>query len=727
MAETKNTHLVDQPRGSLLHAALSFFVPGLGQFVAGARSRGFSLLLTVLTLFGLSMWTVAQRARFPEYAMATSVYFRIVLACAALLLFLLAVRHLLLRFVLKDPLAETFSMYGVVIVFFLLTIWVGDDILATVVTAEQLSQIHAGTALYSGAALAALWLWQVGDAARIGNTKSLGTKRDGSTRFPSMAGAIVLACLLVFALGYNLTAVDMPKAIREYQDVGILLPRLLWPWRAAFAYDQEVFEVVQKIQAPCTDEASAPPPNPILDDEPWISATPTCGELSSRPVTGGLILGTELTITGGNFVPGQEVLIRWANPIGNPFTPRGMGETTIIIDENGEFETKLNIPDAVISPETATGAQVHSLIIRQESVQVFGGRLSNEMHLALIGLLETIMIGLMATFFGILAAFPISFLAAKNLMAPIMSAPQRIVGNVLGLVAGGWAGLQVTDFVSDRLGGLEQAPVQIFLVGAVAVLGLGYLGLQLGGRLSEALLSRLGKGNGYWVASVLLAVMAGFPGYQLGLGFSRGVRSIVVGAEVAAINEELYGIIGAVLVAAATLFYLYRRSNTRRVPIGLMLYAVIRTILNVVRSVEALIYAIIAAIWVGLGPFAGTLALTLHTIASLAKLYSEAIESIDPGPLEALDAVGANRLQSIVYAVVPQILPPVISFTVYRWDINVRMSTLLGFVGGGGIGFILLQWIRLYQYEAVGIAVWLIAITVAALDFVSSEIRERFV
>jgi phosphonate transport system permease protein len=76
---------------------------------------------------------------------------------------------------------------------------------------------------------------------------------------------------------------------------------------------------------------------------------------------------------------------------------------------------------------------------------------------------------------------------------------------------------------------------------------------------------------------------------------------------------------------------------------------------------------------------------------------------------------------------VPQILPPFISFTIYRWDINVRMSTIIGFVGGGGIGFILLQWMRLYQYESVGIAVWLITITVATLDYVSSEIRERFV
>jgi phosphonate transport system permease protein len=132
-------------------------------------------------------------------------------------------------------------------------------------------------------------------------------------------------------------------------------------------------------------------------------------------------------------------------------------------------------------------------------------------------------------------------------------------------------------------------------------------------------------------------------------------------------------------------------------------------------------------VWVGLGPFAGTIALTLHTIASLAKLYSEAIESIDPGPLEAIEATGATRLQTIVYAVIPQILPPYISFTIYRWDINIRMSTIIGLVGGGGIGFLLIQWIRLYDYEAAGIAIWLITITVATLDYVSSEIRERFV
>jgi len=152
-----------------------------------------------------------------------------------------------------------------------------------------------------------------------------------------------------------------------------------------------------------------------------------------------------------------------------------------------------------------------------------------------------------------------------------------------------------------------------------------------------------------------------------------------------------------------------------------------RTILNIIRSIEPLIWALVAVVWVGLGPFAGIIALTLHSIAALAKLYSEAIENIDSGPIEAIQATGATRLQTIMYAVVPQMIPPFVSFSIYRWDINVRMSTIIGLVGGGGIGFLLVQYIRLLDYRAAGIAVWFIAITVAILDYVSAEIRKRFV
>ncbi len=159
----------------------------------------------------------------------------------------------------------------------------------------------------------------------------------------------------------------------------------------------------------------------------------------------------------------------------------------------------------------------------------------------------------------------------------------------------------------------------------------------------------------------------------------------------------------------------------------MVIYYLTRTILNIVRAIEPLIWALIAVVWVGLGPFAGIVALTFHSIAALGKLYSEAIENIDPGPIEAIQATGANKIQTIMYAVIPQMIPPFVSFSIYRWDINVRMSTIIGLVGGGGIGFLLVQYIRLLDYRAAGIAVWFIAITVSILDYVSAELRQRFV
>jgi phosphonate ABC transporter permease subunit PhnE len=160
-------------------------------------------------------------------------------------------------------------------------------------------------------------------------------------------------------------------------------------------------------------------------------------------------------------------------------------------------------------------------------------------------------------------------------------------------------------------------------------------------------------------------------------------------------------------------------------PTGLVIYYITRTILNGLRSVEALVMAIVFVIAVGIGPFAGVMALGLHTIVSLAKLYSEQVESIQSGPLEAIQATGANRLQTIIYGVVPQIVPPYISYTMYRWDINVRMSTIIGFVGGGGIGFLLQQNINLLNYRGASAQMLAIAVVVAFMDYISSVLREK--
>jgi phosphonate transport system permease protein len=119
--------------------------------------------------------------------------------------------------------------------------------------------------------------------------------------------------------------------------------------------------------------------------------------------------------------------------------------------------------------------------------------------------------------------------------------------------------------------------------------------------------------------------------------------------------------------------------------------------------------------------------MTMHTVAALGKLYSEVIEGIDPGPLEAIRATGGNWAQMVRYAVIPQIVPPFASFTMYRWDINVRTSTIIGFVGGGGIGFYLYQWIFKGDFRAVGASFIAIAIIVVALDYASARIRLRLV
>jgi len=182
-------------------------------------------------------------------------------------------------------------------------------------------------------------------------------------------------------------------------------------------------------------------------------------------------------------------------------------------------------------------------------------------------------------------------------------------------------------------------------------------------------------------------------------------------------------IVGAILGVLVAL----RGMHKGEVEIGLSIYYAARTVFNTLRSIEPLVMAIVFVVWVGAGPFAGSLALALHTAAALAKLYSEQVESISPGPIEAVRATGANRLQTIVYSVVPQIVPPYISFTMYRWDINVRMSTILGFVGGGGIGSILQQNINLLQYRDAAVQMLAIAIVVATMDWASSRMREHFV
>ncbi len=155
-----------------------------------------------------------------------------------------------------------------------------------------------------------------------------------------------------------------------------------------------------------------------------------------------------------------------------------------------------------------------------------------------------------------------------------------------------------------------------------------------------------------------------------------------------------------------------------------MIYAILRVLTNFSRSIEPLVWAVIFTVWVKVGPFPGMLALMVHTISSLVKQYSEQIEDIDHGPMEAIASTGARPLQIVWFGVVPQILIPFLSFTIYRWDINVRMATIIGLVGGGGIGTMLNQYQMLAQWHEVGLIVLVIALVVWVMDYVSARVRE---
>ncbi|MFZ9521709.1 MAG: phosphonate ABC transporter, permease protein PhnE [Silvanigrellaceae bacterium] len=153
-------------------------------------------------------------------------------------------------------------------------------------------------------------------------------------------------------------------------------------------------------------------------------------------------------------------------------------------------------------------------------------------------------------------------------------------------------------------------------------------------------------------------------------------------------------------------------------------YTLVRLYINITRSIEPIIWAILFSVWIGIGPFAGALALMVHSISSLVKQYSEAIEGVDEGPIEALEATGASHVAVAWFAVVPQVVMPYLAFTIYRWDINVRMATIIGLVGGGGIGGLLIQEQGLAHWTQVGTLAALIFIVVWTMDFLSAKVRE---
>lgn len=141
------------------------------------------------------------------------------------------------------------------------------------------------------------------------------------------------------------------------------------------------------------------------------------------------------------------------------------------------------------------------------------------------------------------------------------------------------------------------------------------------------------------------------------------------------------------------------------------------------RAINELVFAVLFVTAVGLGPFAGVMALFIHTTGILAKLFSEAVEAIDPRPVEGIRATGATRIQEVIFGVVPQVLPLWLSYALYRFESNVRAATVLGLIGAGGIGQVMFESIRGFYYAETAAILIIVIVTVVATDLLSQQLR----
>jgi len=596
-------------------------------------------------------------------------------------------------------------------------------------------------------------------------------------------GLVVLAGLLVYAYGFQITQVDLEdlRSERRQESMVRVLRALAKP--EIFAYDQDVETINSPVYVTCP-AGNAPVFEEPDKTGPYLVITPTC----ANP-------GESVQVEGFNFAPNTAGPLRFV-PGNDPSNVVAIGRDNVETDDAGHF-----IFDLTLAKRPSEDVQYIRATLRRN---VGSPHFTKTAHDTWEKIVETVFLALLATTFGTFLAIPLSFIAARNLMKPVRSLLAGIALSILGWPIGIALGYLVVRWVEGLSTSLtESIPINLITITLTTILA--WLGLRWS--LPQEELSKPGRSLQLARLGVLfLSVLISFYGlFQLAslamnlgslgtttlgplaflgnflfqLGDIVGVITPALGGlaagaalssfmgrlgqgsteKLSPASAKIFNIVFSTLAGATTFgligqlgewFYqidkpLYtfwapvltgsllglalgvftKAKDT--LPTGMVIYYITRTFLNGLRSIEALVMAIVFVIAVGIGPFAGVMALGLHTIVSLAKLYSEQVESIMAGPLEAITATGANRLQTIVYAVIPQIIPPYISYTMYRWDINVRMSTIIGFVGGGGIGFLLQQNINLLNYRAASAQMFAIAIVVASMDYISSVLREKYV
>jgi len=592
-------------------------------------------------------------------------------------------------------------------------------------------------------------------------------------------GLFVLAAVIIYAYGFSVTDVNLDEIQSEVRQTRLvrIIRALFQP--DLFEFDREEFEVTTPIYVPCPEGGAAVEPVPDVTG-PYIVVTPPCADPRAT-----------VTVEGFNFEPNTEGPLNFIPPSGAKLKMAdiaadadGHFEITARLPNRPEAEpqmvsgiTRRNVGAphlsrngldtwdkiietiflALLATTLATALAVPisffaarnlmkdvTTSLASVSLAIMAWPLGMLLGAALAGWLggvSQMLTASVATHLGALVAGPLLMWGTARWALPQIEtqAPSlalrlarmaallvAVLAGILALYLLAQAASTLGTGVQPSLGPLaflgefvaDLGDILAVLITPVAALVTGAALGSLAGRLGQAISDHMPRAPRL-VLHYVLGVLGG------------AVLAVLIGAGIAWLyeieNATLTRTIPAIAGALVGLWLAFRTRHGRPVAVGLTIYYITRTVLNALRSIEALIVAVVMVVWVGLGPFAGALALALHSIAAGGKLYSEQVESIMAGPLEAIKATGATRLQTIIYAVIPQIIPPYISFTMYRWDINVRMSTIIGFVGGGGIGFLLQQNMNLLNYRGAAAQILAIAIVVASMDYISSRLREKVI
>jgi ABC-type phosphate/phosphonate transport system permease subunit len=592
---------------------------------------------------------------------------------------------------------------------------------------------------------------------------------------------VVAVILIVYAYGFQVTQVNLekPKEARRQAQLTNIIRGLAQP--RLFQYEQKRLEIDAPILMPCSSDEPLPP---VDTSGRYITVTPDCVPLGGEVTVKGSNFEPGETVYL-YFIPEapsvqEQIELKLAD---DPIQVNSQGEfsytTTmrkdrpsdqlqyvraVVIQRSGlpqasqtlndtinkiietvflaliattlgtalaipiSFMAARNLMSDVVSP---FGSIMSGLLLAPVGWLV-GSNLFRLLKNGASGLAQNAGVGVIALLLSLGILWLLTRLLAQEYQGRFAAWRQRLLGLALVLLAIvalgllGTLGISFGPWLQNKLGPFGFLGNFIFVISDLITIVLPLLGglggLFLFGSLASSLSGRFLRTAMPAVAKVFTVIVSTLTGAMLvailaaGIAWLYEIDSVVEFVGLPAL------VAGGAMLAVSLLF-----DVERPVPTGMIIYNITRTLLNALRSIEPLIMVVAFAVWVGIGPFAGVMALALHTIAGLGKLYSEQVENILSGPIEAVTATGANRLQTIAYAVIPQIVPPYLAFTLYRWDINVRMSTIIGFGGGGGIGFLVQQNLNLLKYRDASVQMIAIAIVVASLDYMSARVRERII